>query len=233
MDTTDEFNLNQAISKWEKVNLSQKDLTSADKNEYKNHIQDSIEELSELGLSEEEAFIIAQMRLGVRDDWGDEIRQQNKDVFHFKKIALIFSGFILYIFFYNTIICTNRLFLIISNHLNGNIIESIQNEKTFFNIVYTISISGIVALYFLHKPIKWLIEKVNLNIIKVLFIILILAFVVILENYLVPQVAILIIDKLLLAKFYQQEVVFRYVYTVIIVVGYISIYRKYSTNYYK
>lgn len=231
MGSSDSFELKEAIDNWEKSNFSKKELMPSDKAEFKDHILNSIDELMENDLSEEEAFTIAKMRFGNREDWAEEIQILNEDNFQLKKIVLLISGVLLYIFSYKFILCTNRLILLWSNYYNGDVLASIENSKVFFSIIYALSISTAVALYFLHEPIKWLLKRVILN--TKLIILFVFVFIVVIgaERFLVPQVRNSIDDKLMNDAFFNLERYFEYFYFLIISEGYIAIYIKYSKKY--
>ncbi|NQU54029.1 MAG: hypothetical protein HQ522_15990 [Bacteroidetes bacterium] len=230
MDISGEFDLKAALEQWEKSNFSQKEVTPADKKELKSHILDSIDELQENGLSEEEAFAIAQMRFGDRKDWGEEMQTLNEDNFQLKKIVLLFSGVILFIFFYNLILCSNRLLLLWSNYYNGDVESNVKNVRVFYNVTYALLVSSIVALYFLHEPIKWLFEKVILNSKWIILLILALIVVVGAERLLAPQLRDSINNASLEDTFFSLERYFKYIYIFIIGIGYVSIYKRYQNK---
>lgn len=232
MDCSNEFDLNHAISKWENANFSQDDLTPADQKEFKSHILDCIDELKETGLSEEEVFTVAQMRLGTRNDWGEEMKVTNEDNFQLRKIILIFSGFILYVFSYNLILCSNRIVFLVSNHINGDLQGALNNAKTFFYIFYALSISGIVAIYFLHQPVKWLLQKTTISLRWGISVIIAVGIVVTLENYLIPLIAREIEDVICRSLYYDLEFYFKYIYSFIIGIGYFIIFLRFSRKYY-
>jgi len=135
MERTNHFELNKAIEQWEKFNFSQKDLTPSDKAEFKDHVLNAIDELLEKDLSEEEAFTIAKMRFGDKEDWGEEMQSLNEDNFQLKKIIQLFSGVFTYIFSFNLVLCLDKLLIIGLNYYNGDVISNLKIVKIFINIV--------------------------------------------------------------------------------------------------
>ncbi len=232
MDASNEFDLSTAFEQWEKSNFSKKEVTPADKEELKSHILDSIDELLEKKLSEEEAFAVARMRFGDRKDWGEEMQTLNEDNFQLKKIVLLFSGAILFMFFYNLILCSNRLLLLWLDYYNGDVESNIKNVMVFFNLIYALLISIIVALYFLHKPAKWLFERKPLSPRWIIIIIIALIVVVGEERFLVPEIRNSIDNVLLEDTFFLAERYFKYIYSFIVGIGFVTIYIRYNKKHY-
>lgn len=228
MGSSNQFELKEAIENWEKSNFSQKDLIRSDNVEFKDHILNSIDDLLEKDLTEEEAFTIAKMRFGKREDWAEEMQNLNEDNFQLKKIVLLFSGVFLYILSYNFFICLNRLILLLANYYNGDIASNVENVKVFYNVVYALMVSGNVALYFLHKPVKWFFERISINTKWVILFIVLVIIVVLAERILVPQVRNSINDKHFETIVFVSETYFKYINFLIIGVGYIIVYYKYN-----
>lgn len=233
MDGTDDFELNDAIDKWGKSNLSDTETVPADRQEIITHILISINELIDVGLDEEEAFVVATMRYGTRKDWGEEMQTLNEDNFKLKKIVLAFSGFIVYIFSYNLILCVSLLILLISVKANNEIANTLGNVQTYFNVVYALTVSGFVALYFMHQPVKWFLEKLKINIWYTLLMITALIVVIGLERYLVPAVNMSIDDQILMSSFFSSQKYFEYIFTSIVTIGYVVLFAVYLKKYYK
>lgn len=222
------FNLNEAIDKWEGANFSQEDLTPSDKAEFKDHIFNIIDELLEKGLSEEEAFTVAKMRFGDKNEWGEGMRMLNEDNFQLKKIIFLFSGVILYILSYNFFLCVERGILLWSNYFNGNVESNVENVKLTYNIIYALLISGIVALFFLHKPIKWIFQRITLNLKWVILLVFLLIIFVVLERFLKPQIRKSVDSKYLEDIVFVSETYFKYISFIIVCLGYIVIYYRYE-----
>ena len=67
------FDLNQAITGWRKALSAQPGFRSADLDELEDHLRETIAELRDKGLEEEEAFLIAARRLGDPRDLSSEL----------------------------------------------------------------------------------------------------------------------------------------------------------------
>ncbi len=231
MDSTDEFDLKEAIEMWEESNFSQKELTPANTKEFKSHILDSIDELIEKDLSEEEAFAIAKLRFGDRKDWGEKMQRINEDNFHLKKVIMLFSGVFAFILSNSLVLCLNKLLIIGLNYYNGNAAANIETLKIFVNFVYFLSISSIIALYFLHEPMIWLLRKLKFKPIIIIPFVILLIVLVLLEWYLGPQVRKSIDDVTLSSMFLYIERNFRYLFLFIISVGYVVLIIKYNKKF--
>ena len=227
MKTSDNFNLDLAIKNWEINNLKENEVTSADRQEFINHFYDSVEELIENGLSKEEAYFVVERRFGTKNDWAEEMRSVNEDNFHLKQIVTLFSGIVLYLVFYNLIVCFTRLILIVLVNRQFEIENCLDYTNRFFIFIYALMVATIVASYFLHKPIKWIIHNISMRIKNILFLLGLFIFSLIAENYLTPLLEREVKEIAYRSLYYQQELLFKYIYSILVGVGYVIIYIKY------
>ena len=228
MDTPVKFDLNSAIQKWEKSNFSQKEITPVDRDEIKGHIYELIDELQEKDLTEEEAFSIAKLRFGDRKDWGEEMQTINEDSFQLKKVVMLFTGVIIYFISFNLILSSSRVIFLISNFINGDASGNIESVKIFFYAIYALTASCIVATYFLHQPIKWLLNMKSLGPVKMLYLFLALILIVAIERYLVLHINISLQERPLKSSYENVELYFEYIYLFIVILGSIIIYMRYN-----
>lgn len=228
MENSDDFSLDKAIGEWEKISFSQNDLTPKDKAEFKDHILNTIDELIDKGLSEEEAFIIAKMRFGDKDDWGNEMQIVNEKNFQLKKIVVLFSGVFAFVFSYYFILCLNKILFLVLYSYSLDAETIIDAIKIFFNIVCLTTTFLFVAIYFLHRPVIWLLNKFNLSLRKVILFILIMFSLIILEWYLVTVISGTIGDVSLRNTMFYVERNFKYYFVIILGIGYILIFNRYN-----
>lgn len=229
MEPGNQFNLNVAVDKWLELNCQSDEFLPEDVLEIKSDLLTSVDEIAkEYNCSKQKALQIACERMGDRFDWDGEMKQVNEDNFQLKKVVLLFGGVIFYIFSYHFILCLNRIILIVSNYLNGDISQNVANASTFFRIVYFFSVTGMVAIYFWHRPVKWLFRKVTASTALNIFIVIMTFLMVILELYLMPKIRQSVIDRNYTTFFFQGEVTFRYIYFGIILVGYFLLFIKYN-----
>ena len=71
METQNRFDLNQALARWP-LELAQQGVRAPEANELESHMHDSMKELQNRGLSEEEAHWIARHRLGSAPDLAEQ-----------------------------------------------------------------------------------------------------------------------------------------------------------------
>jgi len=71
METQNRFDLNQALAGW-RLELAQQGFRAAEANELESHLHDSMKDLQNRGLSEEEAHWISRFRLGSAPDLAEQ-----------------------------------------------------------------------------------------------------------------------------------------------------------------
>ena len=72
METQTRFDLNAAVANWQQELAAQGDLTSIVRRELETHLRDTVAELRERGLNNEEAFWLARRRVGQPQQLGEE-----------------------------------------------------------------------------------------------------------------------------------------------------------------
>ncbi|MDX8339755.1 hypothetical protein SLH46_11210 [Draconibacterium sp. IB214405] len=233
MESTNRFDLITYVDQWLELNCQNDEFLPEDVLQIKSDLLSSIDDIiDEFEVSEEDAFGIACERMGSRFEWQGEMKQVNEDNFQLKKVVLLFGGVIFYIFSYHFILSLNRLVLLMSIAINGNIADNVANSSTFFNLVYFITISGLAAVYFWHKPIKILFSRITASTtLNVIIVIATLASVV-LELYLGPKVKLSIEDIYSNTLFFNKEITFKYMYFCIFLIGYILLFKKYTKKFY-
>lgn len=85
--------LNQKIKEWQNHLLQDQSLSIEDVEELKSHLKMSIDDLQESGLSEEEAFLIAQHRMGAVSSINAEFAKVNSAYVWRKRIIWLISGY--------------------------------------------------------------------------------------------------------------------------------------------
>lgn len=233
MESTNRFDLIASVDQWLELNCQSDEFLPEDVLQIKSDLLSSIDDIiDEFEVSAEDAFGIACERMGNRFEWLGEMKQVNEDNFQLKKVVLLFGGVIFYIFSYHFILSLNRIILLISNRVNGNIYDNVSNAATYFNLIYFILIAGILAVYFWHNPIKWLFSKIAGSTTISIFVVIVTIIFVVLELYLVPEVRKSIENKAYITSFFNKETIFRYSYFGVFLIGYILIFKKYTNKYY-
>lgn len=232
MDNSTEFMLDEALAQWENSNFSQTNLLPSDREEFKDHILNTIDELKNSGLSDEEAFVIAQMRFGEKPIWGDEMQAQNEDNFQLKKVILLFTGVFAYIFSLYFILCLDKLLMLFLNTVNDNIGVNIGITKNFLYIVFFLTIFSIVALFYRYKPTIAFFNRLRIKPIHIILFVALMLFTVLFEWYLIPQIAISIKNITWRNLFYYHERNFKFVYLLTTGIGYIVLFYRFRRKIY-
>ncbi|MEM8861968.1 MAG: permease prefix domain 1-containing protein [Chloroflexota bacterium] len=90
------FELNQEIEKWKDHLLHTKSLKEDDVQEIKSHLIDSVDALTQSGLSEEEAFFVAKHRVGDVDALNSEYAKVNKGHVWLRRFIWLITGYFLF-----------------------------------------------------------------------------------------------------------------------------------------
>ena len=155
------FDLNKNISNW-KLSLSNNEsFTRENIDELKSHLNDQISALKDAGLNDEEAFWVAQKRIGTIDSLNSEFSKINKLNILKKKIYWMLTGIagmLMYIFFVTS---SYYIFISICMLLNFDPITFILINNSF-NEIIIISVCLLILWIMTSKKSK-LIDKYFFN----------------------------------------------------------------------
>jgi len=91
------FDLNEQINKW-RSNLAQSQAPgNSDIDELESHLREEIEHLTGLKLSDEEAFWVANHRLGSTDSLAEEYEKINRSSIFRRRLSLMITGILTYL----------------------------------------------------------------------------------------------------------------------------------------
>lgn len=231
MDPTNSYDLNSTVEKWLKVNCPSNEFTDADINEFRDQFMCIVEELIvEENIETPKAVELAKSRMGDRYDWQGEMKVANENIFKLKEVIFILIGILLYILGYNLIISVNRLIFFISSYFL-DLESSVNLSRMYFHFIYALITSGFVALYFIHQPIKWLFQKIQLNVKAVVVILILMITFILGERYSYPLIHRQIRDNVYLSLFLSYEKLFEYLFFTISTIGFVFIFKKYMKEY--
>jgi len=152
MQTTRTFNLQEATNEWLKTNTDNLNITEEDKEEMLDHFRSTILQLQNKGLSDEEAFIVAKIRFGGSEHWGEDFEKVSSDNFQIKKIISFFYGVMVYFIIYLGILFfINGSYMLLARF--GNISREFV-EKLYPLIYIAIYIVIPVVMYSLYRHRK-------------------------------------------------------------------------------
>jgi hypothetical protein len=114
MENRTEFSIDKSIINW-KSQLSKKvNFTGDNINELESHLLDEIQELKELGLNDEESFLVAIQRLGSIEQLTSEFSKVNQKVYFRSKVLPYLKGVLMFIAFMTiTELLTNTSILLV------------------------------------------------------------------------------------------------------------------------
>lgn len=99
MESRTEFNIEQAVDQW-KGELKQSLLfTKGNLWELESHLYDEIDRLQELGLSDEEAFVLAKHHLGTKDELINEYGKNNQELRLVNRLLPFLKGLVFFAIF--------------------------------------------------------------------------------------------------------------------------------------
>ncbi len=171
MEHRTEFNLANCINHWKSILLENNNMTIDNVTELESHLLDEIVSLKESGLTEEEAFLISQKRLGNINLLTHEFSKVNSHAFFLNKIIPYIKGVLIFLAFFQIAeLQINAFYLffkpagINNNSLNvASIILLIATiivfftafffkyKKQLFNFHYFIKIPVLVSIVVLSK----------------------------------------------------------------------------------
>ena len=164
MEPSNLFNLQDAIEEWEKTNFDNLNITNDDREEIKDHFRSTIDELKKHSLSDEEAYVVAKMRFGGPNDWGDDFEQVNSDNLQIRKVINFFFGVQVYFIFYLGIFfISNAVFLTLSYFSDATIMARIQWVKIIFYVSYIFIPVILLFMFAYRNRVIQFLKKVHLN----------------------------------------------------------------------
>ena len=157
MENRTEFNLDKSITIWKSQLSKNSNFTGDNINELESHLLDEIQGLNEIGLNNEESFLVASKRIGTVEQLTIEFSKVNRKVYFRSRILPFLKGILAFIAFMTvTELLTNTSVLI------GNKLELNGNQFNWLSIGVLIFLSLIPFIVFYNKYKK---EKFNMRII--------------------------------------------------------------------
>jgi hypothetical protein len=156
------FDVEKNINDWKTNLLASGSMLENDVLELESHLRDQIIDLQEKELSDQEAFWVAQNRIGNADGIKTEFKKVNGSTLWMERLAWILSGIIgLYILTYATELLGNLFFLL------GSYLDLAINIKLMLIVIF----KGIVYLFVFTGILSLLMRKINIfvNLLKNVF----------------------------------------------------------------
>ncbi|HVU26150.1 MAG TPA: permease prefix domain 1-containing protein [Verrucomicrobiae bacterium] len=96
MENQTRFNLNAAVENWRNELAAQPNLASDDRRELETHLRDTISELRQRGLNDEESFVLARHRIGKPQKLADEFVKENPAKIWRERVFWLVFGLLIY-----------------------------------------------------------------------------------------------------------------------------------------
>lgn len=149
MEFNGSFNFADQVNDWAESLKARPSLTESDIEELKCHLYDSCESLMEKGLSEEEAFILAKMRMGDSPELDEAFREANQPVIQMRRSLYILAGVLVYFASYFFILSTSMLLLIVLLEGGTGANEAVNWVSRYLITWHFVFLIFLVSIYFL------------------------------------------------------------------------------------
>jgi len=221
-------NINELIENWHDNIKANSGFSESDAEELKNYLQDTMEELKQAGLDEEEAFIIASERIINKFKTEDEHRQENTEIIQTRRTAVILAGVLIYFLSFHLVgSLTKSLFVILLEN-DVPFPRAIFWQIRFLITWYFIYVFFFVSILLSERKVMVFLEKVKM-LPKHTFLILVITLTIGIYNSWIMMTAKVYINEfpVLRDRFLQTYIYFEYSFPILFCLGFILIYYKY------
>ncbi len=228
MDQSNTFNLDNEINQWFGEKRTNPSFTASDREELKCHLYEIMDALTEKGLDEEEAFVVAKMRLDIDSEMEKEYNEGNKPILQMRRSLLILAGVLAYFMLYYFILSTSKLLIIVLQLNDVNKSFTIEWVSRYLLTWHFGIVLFFVSLYFLESKTINFIEKLKLKPKGTIALLAIAALLAIIDTCLFPIVKNMLERNIpVLSILFQNYNYFEFSFPFIIGLGFIFIYYKY------
>ncbi len=228
MEQKSSFNIEEEVNSWAGSLKDKPVLTESDVEEMKNHLYDSCEALMEKGLSEEEAFMVAKMRMGDSPELDEAFREANQPVIQMRRSMYILAGVLVYFASYFFILSTSMLLLILLLQGETEVTGAVNWISRYLVTWHFILLIFLVSIYFLEAKTVAFLERFKLPP-KITVILLVFVVVMALADHsLLPVVKNMMKDDpALMSNIIHYYGYFELTFPFLMCLGFIFIYSKY------
>ena len=225
------FCIEKRLEDWEQRFRNNTSFTDADTEELKTHLLDLMDELKGMGLDDEEAFLVAEKRIGIIDDVEQDYNVTNNSILQMRRSLVIFSGVLLYFFSKTFISCFYKIFLMALLYFGVETHLSVEWIFRFLVGIYFLVSIIFVSIYFLERRTVSFIERLKITP-KYIFIVMLCSFLLgIFDAYLLSVTkGMLGLDYGLRSKFLIYIRNFNYLFPSIVGAGLFVVYYKYHKS---
>lgn len=163
------FDLNQAIKDWRLIFKQSEQFLDAEIDELENHLMDEISALKSKELNDEEAFMVANHRLGTLHTLKAEYQKVHPNRLWQKRFLWMLMGFVFFILLKSTVDLTAKTVVLLTSFFTVNLTLLYYIEIFTAGICLIVICGGILKLLMSSTSIERMIPK-RLNIIHYLLI---------------------------------------------------------------
>lgn len=228
MEYNGRFNIADQVNDWAESLKARPSLTESDIEEMKCHLFDSCEALMEKGLSEEEAFVLAKMRMGDSPELDEAFMEANQPVLQMRRSLYILAGVLVYFAAYYFILSTSKLLLILLLQMETGANEAVKWVSRYLVTWHFVFLVFLITIYFLETKTVAFLERLKFPP-KITVVLLILVFAIALVDHsLLPMVKTEMINTpVIRSNLMHNYIYFERTFPFLMCLGFVFIYFKY------
>lgn len=228
MENIHAFNLQEFLDNWCQNLKNQESFTDADIEELKYHLLDIVNDLTEKGLDEEEACIIATKRLGSDYEW-KEFEEANNSVIQLRKSVMLLSGVIAYFFVYYLVLVISKIFLGISLVAGMNVFTAVDWVGRYLVSIHFLLIICTVSLYFLEDRVVSFLDRFDFQPKKVVYFLLITFLTALLEINIYPAIKNMFGGNIAAISYlYKDYQYFKHIFPLLVCICFFMLYLRFN-----
>jgi len=147
MESRTTFDITKTVRDWKFKLSTNSSITSDNINELESHLLDEITELQSIGLNEEEAFMVAQKRIGSLDNIAIEFSKINRIQHFSNRILPYLRGVLAYVAILGILNCLLYTLMLVTK-TDLNLLQLLDSHPIKFGVFLTIVFSMIGLTYF-------------------------------------------------------------------------------------
>ena len=224
-----QFNLQENINVWlDKVKVEHFN-AETDVEEFRTQILALIEDLKLIGLDDEEAFLVASVRLNIGDDFTGDYQQENKNILQMRRSLIILGGVLVFFLFSYFIKATSKaLFLAVYSISDSNGFLAVNWYERILIGWHFIFFIFLTSIFLLEERTVKFIEGIRIIPKYALFMLISAGFLELTDLCINPMIKRLIrYNPVLIDRFFYFSMFTDLSFPILICIGFIFIYYKY------
>jgi hypothetical protein len=222
------YSITEKVNDWAEGLKAKPSFTESDIEEMKGHLFDSCKSLMLKGLSEEEAFILAKLRMGDSPELDEAFKEANQPVLQMRRSLYILAGVLVYFAAYFFILSTSKLLLLLLLQGESGANEAVSWISRYLVTWHFIFLLFLVSIYFLEAKTIAFLERFKfppkITVVLIAFVVVI----ALVDHSLLPEVKNMMKDvPLFRSNLIQNYNYFELTFPFLMWLGFVLIYFKY------